>query len=28
LDTFFGELKIDKDKVVVYTDKLGIIWKY
>jgi hypothetical protein len=25
LDTFFGELKIDKDKVVVYTDKLGII---
>jgi hypothetical protein len=25
LDTFFGELKIDKDRVVVYTDKLGII---
>jgi hypothetical protein len=25
LDTFFGELKIEKDKVVVYTDKLGII---
>jgi len=25
LDTFFGELKLDKDKVVVYTDKLGII---
>jgi hypothetical protein len=25
LDTFFGQLKIEKDKVVVYTDKLGII---
>lgn len=25
LDTFFGELKIDKDRVVVYTDRLGVI---
>lgn len=25
LDTFFGELKLDKDKVVVHTDKLTIL---
>lgn len=25
LDTFFGDLKVDNDKVVVYTDKLGIL---
>jgi hypothetical protein len=25
LDTFFGDLKIDKDRVVVHTDKLGIL---
>jgi len=25
LDTFFGDLKLDKDRVVVYTDKLGIL---
>lgn len=25
LDTFYGELKVDKDKVVVYTDKLSVI---